>query len=426
MRPDQKKRGAIVTACVVALFSFSIRSYSQSTEPSKWTVTGYHKGLFTLNSFNDQFVPAGIPGLPALPPTQSAEYLYHNRINAKYWGDGWTFHLGMRNRIFSGYTVANFDALAADGVPPYANYASFLDYTHTSGVLPLNIRWFQNDLAAALTVFDRFYFDIDRAKWHLRVGRQRVNWGINQQFNPNDLFNPYNLFDFDYEERPGVDAIRYERYTGPLSSWEVVVAPDTSWARTNAAARFKSNFKGYDFQALAGKYRRYTAVGLGWYGNLGKAGFGGEATFFARTEYLPDLTSNQTNFVFVTSVDHAFTEGPFVSVGYLYNRLGEPQPGFLSLFGQQVGQTSPYNPMPFRHTLTAASIFTLNELTSAGLTFLSTPKAEVFIAVPTLSYSLSQDWDVSLFMQLFLTTNPFEDQYQWMTNALFVRLKQSF
>lgn len=31
-------------------------------------------------------------------------------------------------------------------------------------------------------------------------------------WNPNDWFNTYNYFDFDYEERPGTDAIRVRVY----------------------------------------------------------------------------------------------------------------------------------------------------------------------------------------------------------------------
>ena len=51
----------------------------------------------------------------------------------------------------------------------------------------------------------------------LRIGRQRINWGVNLAWNPNDLFNAYSLIDFDYQERPGSDAIRFQYYMGDLS-----------------------------------------------------------------------------------------------------------------------------------------------------------------------------------------------------------------
>ena len=60
-------------------------------------------------------------------------------------------------------------------------------------------------------------------KWELTLGRQRINWGVNLAFNPNDLFNAYSLIDFDYQERPGSDAIRFQYFTNELSSFETAV-----------------------------------------------------------------------------------------------------------------------------------------------------------------------------------------------------------
>ena len=393
---------------------------------SKWAISGYHKALYQYNGINPAFVPQNSP-IP-LPVVQlnTNDYLYHNRINARFYGKDFTFAAGMRNRVFAGYTNSNFDALRDDGIPPFSGYNDFLDYTHQDGFIPLNIPWFQSDMISALSVFDRFYIDLDREKWHLRVGRQRINWGINQQFNPNDLFNPFNLFDIDYEERPGVDAIRYERYTGSLSSWEISYAPSDSIKDHVAAFRYRTNYLGYDFQAIAGKWKTRIALGGGWSGNIKKAGFSGEFTYFLPYKDLPKINPAQTNLVLSTSVDHAFLNGFFVSMGYLYNFRGTTDPTLVSLLGGDIGRTSPYNPMPFRHTITSAVLFTMGELTSLTLTILSTPKAEIFIAIPSLSYSINEDLDASIFAQIFLTDNPFEDQYTWFSNAIFVRLKQSF
>lgn len=392
----------------------------------KWSVSGYNKLLYTYNAINEDFVPSNLPVQLPIQDLATNEYLYHNRFNFRYYGDKFTFAAGMRNRIFSGYTLNNFDQLKADNIAPFAEYDNYLRYIHQDGFLPLNIRWFQNPDLAALTVFDRFYVDMDREKWHLRVGRQRINWGINQQFNPNDLFNPFNLFDIDYEERPGVDAIRYERYTGMLSSWEVAVAPGDSIKDLVAAYRYRTNYKGYDLQAIVGKWRTRVALGGGWSGNIKKAGFSGEFTYFLPYKDLPDINPALTNFVLSTSIDHAFLDGPFVSLGYLYNFRGTSDPTLFNLLGGNFGQTSPYNPMPFRHTLTSAVLFSVDELTSASLTMLSTPQAEIFIAIPSVNYSIKQNLDLTVFAQIFLTDNPFEDQYAWFSNALFVRLKHSF
>jgi hypothetical protein len=62
------------------------------------------------------------------------------------------------------------------------------------------------------------YLDYTAGKWQFRVGRQRINWGVNLVWNPNDVFNSFSYFDFDYEERPGSDAVRVQYYTGTTSS----------------------------------------------------------------------------------------------------------------------------------------------------------------------------------------------------------------
>ena len=75
--------------------------------------------------------------------------------------------------------------------------------------------------------FDRLFIEWNKEKWNIRIGRQRINWGINLAFNPNDIFNAYNFLDFDYEERPGVDAARVQYYYGSFSGLDLVTVSYT-------------------------------------------------------------------------------------------------------------------------------------------------------------------------------------------------------
>ena len=56
--------------------------------------------------------------------------------------------------------------------------------------------------------------------------RQRINWGQTLVWNPNDIFNAYSYFDFDYIERPGSDAIRLQYYPDYSSAIEMAVKAD--------------------------------------------------------------------------------------------------------------------------------------------------------------------------------------------------------
>lgn len=55
---------------------------------------------------------------------------------------------------------------------------------------------------------ERGWIEYKSSRWSIKAGRQRINWGMNNAWNPNDVFNAYNMFDFDYEERAGVDGMR--------------------------------------------------------------------------------------------------------------------------------------------------------------------------------------------------------------------------
>ena len=70
-------------------------------------------------------------------------------------------------------------------------------------------------------IADRFYYQFAAEKLELRLGRQRINWGINTTWNPNDIFNSYNIYDFDYEEREGSDAIRLKYFPNYQSSLDL-------------------------------------------------------------------------------------------------------------------------------------------------------------------------------------------------------------
>ena len=81
---------------------------------------------------------------------------------------------------------------------------------------------------------DRAYIDYTKDKFQLRIGRQRINWGQCFTWNPNDLFNAYSFFDFDYVEKPGSDAIRIQYYSTGTSTFEFAVKADNNHKVTSA------------------------------------------------------------------------------------------------------------------------------------------------------------------------------------------------
>ena len=119
-----------------------------------------------------------------------------------------TFTAEARTRLFYGETVKTFP-----------QYADIIDHDEgylvdLSGVVSEGNSYFIH------SGIDRLNVDWSSGKWQMRLGRQRINWGQTFVWNPNDIFNAYSFFDFDYEERPGSDAALVRYYAGATSSIE--------------------------------------------------------------------------------------------------------------------------------------------------------------------------------------------------------------
>ena len=130
------------------------------------------------------------------------------------------------------------------------------------------------------STIDRASIDYTRGKWQVTLGRQRINWGLNMVWNPNDIFNAYSYFDFDYEESPGTDAVRVQYYLNSTSSAEIAYKPGKNANEMIAAGLYRFTKGSYDIQALAGMVETDYVLGGGWSGVLGQAGFNGEISAF--------------------------------------------------------------------------------------------------------------------------------------------------
>ena len=98
---------------------------------------------------------------------------------------------------------------------------------------------------------DRASAEYNGGKWDITLGRQRINWGINTVWTPNDIFNTFNYFDFDYEEeRPGSDAARVQYAFTPSSTIELAVSPGKPANQNIGAVMYRFNKWNYDFQGI--------------------------------------------------------------------------------------------------------------------------------------------------------------------------------
>ncbi len=214
--------------------------------------------------------------LPNGSDTWLFDNLLHNRLAAKWYASkNLTVNVEARTRLFYGESVQSN--------PLFINQATAsLDYIVLGGNL------IKAKSVLLHSVIDRAYLDWSEGAWNVRVGKQRINWSKTFVWNPNDIFNAYSFFDFDYEERPGTDAVllrrEFQSSENKSSTLEFAASVNGSIASnldsTTFAAMYRFDVEEYDIQVLAGKMRTDAVVGLGWAGQIFGAGFKGEASYF--------------------------------------------------------------------------------------------------------------------------------------------------
>ncbi len=400
-----KDRRIILKYILILFICWPLLGFSQSDEPKSWAVNGYVKDLrtFYLNNLD----------------TISIDNLLHHRFNFKWFiNEHFTFKTDVRNRIFYG-----------DLVERTPGYADLIDDINND-VLDLSWVLLDRNSVVIHSMIDRLYLDYVNNNLEVRLGRQRINWGINLIWNPNDIFNSYSFFDFDYEERPGSDALRVTYYTGASSSVEFAVKAFEEVEDLVAAGLWKTNKWTYDFQVLGGVAQKDIVLGGGWAGNIKNAGFKGEFSTFTPYDNT-DTTNTDIVFAGTMSIDYSLRKGTFMSGGMLFNSNGANSlfsglPEINLATGLQGIAISAKNLYPYKWTLFGQISHPLGAAANAGVALIYSPGEDhAFFINPTVSYSIRENWDLDLVGQMMALKLPGQG-YQLPLGAAFLRVKWSY
>lgn len=387
---------------IIGVLMLLLKPSVAQDEPSKWAINGYLKQMQTYLLFNDSYFDLQ---QFKMVDTFLIDNLIHNRVNIRYYAsDKLTLRADIRTRIFYG-----------DLVRQAPDYGALIDNANND-YLDLSLVLIDGSSLVLHTMLDRLYMEYVSGSWEIRLGRQRINWGINTVWNPNDVFNAFAFTDFDYEERPGSDALRIRRYLGFASSVEVAINAFDRIEEAVMAGMFKFNTGQYDYQILAGYVREDLALGGGWAGNLGNAGFKGELTYF-----FPLKEENDAAFAFTFAIDYQFTNSLYLNGGYLYNSQGQPGANIVQLFDFDLSAKNLY---PYRHAIFTSVQFPFTPLFNGGLTAIYSPgPSNALFLNPNLIYSLKTNWDIDLTGQIAFYN---DSGYTSPLQALFLRTKWSF
>lgn len=381
---------AVSRACALALsLFFSSLSF---TSAQQVVFRGYVKNLQTF-FFTDR------------QNTLLNSGFFHNRLALQWSPDSLlTLNVELRNRLFYGDLVRFSPDFAAE-------------LERDPGFFDLSFNSIERSALVMHSISDRMYLDYRPGRWRIRLGRQRINWGIATTWNPNDLFNAYNFLDFDYEERPGADALRVEYRIGGFSHLEAVYGPSRQRNNWVGGLRYTGHTGTYDWQLIGAWFKHQIAFGGGWAGDLGNTGFKGEWTLFQ------PLDTGKTALSLTLGTDYLFGKNWLLSGGVLWNSRaagGVQNPEALANT-----TLSPDNLFPARLSLLASLNKQITPLLSGSLGVLYAPDAEILIALPSFGVSVADNWNADLTGQLFFGQSP-AGHFGNRFNAVFVRWRWSF
>lgn len=346
--------------CILAQ---SIDSLTEKKTAYTFSFNGYVK---SLNSFN----------MPILNRPLYYGHLLHNRLNCKMESTHLNASVEIRNRLL----------------------------------------WNYNPKAVLYATTERAWLEYKTKQWSIKGGRQRINWGMNNTWNPNDIFNTYNLFDFDYEERAGTDGLRIHYQNSGMSALEFVIAKSAKENKPKAAIKYNFNASKYDWQWIAGYYRDKFTAGMGWQGSIGETGFKGELQYYFKNK------NTKGNLNASIELDYITKNGWYFHISGLYNQSGfleyPKQPTIIKF------DNSPENLMPTRWSILAGCSKEITPIINARLNYIYSPVSNLMVLFPSLSFNIITNFDLDLFWQTYW--GYYFESLRPLNHTAFVRAKLFF
>lgn len=343
-----------------------------------------------LNSFN--FFNKDLASSVHIPNQWNDQQLHFRWNGRMYYGNYFNAQISLRNRLFTGYQWQE----------------NLFGFREALNIDQLDFTSINEDNIGLHHQIDRLYAQWEKESWNIRIGRQRINWGIQNYWNSHDLFNQINFFNFDYIENPGADAVRVQYYTKQYNSVEIALNKDIQ------AGLYRFNLYEYDFQILLANYFGEHSVGLGWAGQIKDAGFKGEFSYFNSTK------SEKNSLVGSISFDYSFKNGVYISAGCLYKNQAEE----FNPFDFYEMEISAKNPMPFKYSFLYQINHPIHPLLQIGTALIHDGDLNFIFINPQIIYSISESIDLMISSQNMWMK--IMDEREDINQTVFTRLQWNF
>jgi len=370
---------------------------SANAQEKDWLLSGYVNGM---------------PSLIIQQPENDmwGQMLLHNRLDFEWKISKYlSVDAGIRNRFIAGSeALINPQSIGAD-----------------TGLMDLSWNWFGVETRHATslllnTTFDRLFATYEKNKWKLQLGRQRINWGQTFVWNPNDIFNTYSFFDFDYPERPGCDAFRGTYFHNATSSSELAVSANHN-NKVTAALLHHWNRNNVDYQLIAGELTGTDIViGGALTSDFKGLNYRTELSYFHPAK---NLTDSVGTLAVSAGVDYIFSNSLMLQAEVLYNNVATNNA--LGLMAMYTAPLSAKNLSISRWNIFTGASYPITPRLNGSLSGMYFADIQSCYAGLTLDYSVAENLDFSFIAQYFSTlgNSTLDNMYVLMA---FARLKYSF
>lgn len=382
-------KGIAIIATLCLLLS-SIDGFAQ-----KATLNGYVSGVYTgLGGFERETYQNG--------------GLLHNRLNFLYMPyDKWEAVVDLRTRAIVG-DAYQLSKTTND------------EFTRDNGLMDLSWNIANSNSFLLNTSVERVYVGYQSAKFSARLGRQRINWSQTMVFNPNDIFNTYSFFDFDYPERAGSDALRLSYYPSGISTLEFVFKMDRE-DQITAVGFYRGNVDGWDLQGLGGLYNDDDILlGGGFSGTVKGVNLRGELSYYYDTNPKEDEMRN--TFLASLGADYIFPSSLVLSAEVLYNSMPENQTDIDN--SQLISAPMSAKKLSVTEfTTTAQMTYQFSAIIDGGISAIYYVNMPALYLGPSLNVSATDNLMISAVAQLFVDSNDSDVSSMYVA---YLRLKYNF
>lgn len=342
------------------------------------------------------------------------DHIIHTRFNFRYYfNDNSNISFALRNKLIFGNSI--------EKIPSYVE-----NLQDKKSLIRLNEIIIKRGKITDYIEVDRFYLTLLSENFQFDIGKQRIAWGTSWVWNITDLFNPLSILDFDYEERPAIDGIRFQYFPGILTKIDLAIKPEKSLDKFTSAIQVSTNFLEYDIYFLTGIHKNRFFIGSSWAGNIWDAGFRGEFIAFQPPSKLnsPILhifkNEKRTQISCVLSFDYTFSNSLYLHSEILYNNIGAKDS--LSLIKQESLELGLLSPAKI--SLFYQIGYNISPLVRLDIFSLHNPIDKSLALLPSFNYSFSQDLDFSLIL-LFIFGKNYAEFFP-NSKMYFGRVKYSF